>query len=115
MDFAQLSLGTKIWNTSWPKTTYLIITTLNKNGEAKSLQVQGVHPPYLSEPTVSKILIHQEVNGMTLESIWITNQSALLDPNWTLIDPTITADKTTTTTTTTESTADAKATTATVS
>lgn len=87
MDFAPLEIGTKIWNTSWPNTTYLTIEKISQQQEARSLQCQGVNPPFLAEPTIRKIIIHQEIDGTIQENIWVTNQSALLDPNWTLTDP----------------------------
>jgi len=85
--FADLEIGTKIWNSAWPATTYLVITELNNKAEARALQQDGNHPPYLKEPTVRKIILHQEFGETTQEENWITNQTALLDQNWTLTEP----------------------------
>ena len=87
VDFTALTVGTKIWNSAWPKTTYLVIADLNRKVEAQALQHQGVNPPYLAEPTVRKIIIHQEIGTLVYEDIWKANQTALLDVGWTLIEP----------------------------
>ena len=87
MDFAQLAIDTKVWNTAWPNTTYLVIVPINQLQEATYLRYQGAQQPLLAEPAKRKIMIYQEINGTVVKQNWITNQTALLDQNWTLTEP----------------------------
>jgi hypothetical protein len=112
MDFSTVVLNTKIWNTTWGNKAYLQVEAIDapQDMQAKWLQLQAGQPG-LAVPTKELFLYTVSTSGVA-RTAWLTGQAALLDPNWTLTDPTITAD---TITTTTESTPEVKATSATVS
>ena len=113
MDFSNITLNTKIWNTTWGNKAYLQVEAIDapQDMQAKWLQLQAGQPG-LAVPTKELFLYTVSTSGVA-RTAWLTGQAALLDPNWTLTDPTVTADTTTattTTTTTTESTPEVKAT-----